>query len=253
MPSSIPTRLDFTGVVALSVSILLTTAYGQSTGTVFGKISDAAGAVVPGATIVMANVGTGETRSIHSDGEGNYVISFLPPGVYRIEVEALGFQKQVMQSVSVEVGRTVAKDFRIDVDTGAEYVTVTANGFMVEQATSSVGEVLDERTVHEVPLNGRYFLDLTLLVPGSVTASQNGFSTTPSRGLGALAMNTAGNREETVNYLINGVTLNDYAFNSISFQPSINTVQEFRVDNSTLSAEFGQNSGATVKIGRAHV
>jgi hypothetical protein len=248
MPSSIPTRHDFTGVVALSVSILLTTAYGQSTGTVFGKISDAAGAVVPGATIVMANVGTGETRSIHSDGEGNYVIPFLPPGVYRIEVEALGFQKQVMQSVSVEVGRTVAKDFRIDVDTGAEYVTVTANGFMVEQATSSVGEVLDERTVREVPLNGRYFLDLTLLVPGSVTASQNGFSTTPSRGLGALAMNTAGNREETVNYLINGVTLNDYAFNSISFQPSINTVQEFRVDNSTLSAEFGQNSGATVNI-----
>jgi hypothetical protein len=248
MPNSMRTSLDLIGVVAFSVSVLLTAAYGQSTSTVFGKVFDPAGAVVPGATIVMANVATGEERSTRSDGEGNYLIPFLPDGVYRIEVEALGFQKQVIESVSVDVGRTVAQDFRMQVDNGSEYLTVTADGFMVERATSSVGEVIDDRTVHEAPLNGRYFLDLTLLVPGSVTASQNGFSTTPSRGLGALAMNTAGNREETVNYLINGITLNDYAFNSISFQPSINTVQEFRVDNSTLSAEFGQNSGATVNI-----
>src|SRR5262249_46403421 len=96
-------------------------------------------------------------------------------------------------------------------------------------------------------LNGRYFLDLSLLVPGSVS-SVNGFSTTPSRGLGALALNTAGNREETVNYLVNGVTLNNLAFDSISFQPSINAVQEFKIDNSTFSAEHGQNSGATVNI-----
>ena len=245
MPSSIRTSLYLIGVVALSVSVA---AYGQSSATVFGKIFDPAGAVVPAAAIVLANLATGEERSTRSDGEGHYLISFLPDGVYRMEVEALGFQKQVIETVSVDVGRTVAQDFRLQVGNGSEYLTVNAGGFMVERATSSVGEVIDERTVHEAPLNGRYLLDLTLLVPGSVTASQNGFSTTPSRGLGALAINTAGNREETVNYLINGITLNDYAFNSISFQPSINTVQEFRVDNSTLSAEFGQNSGATVNI-----
>src|SRR5262249_50457226 len=120
--------------------------------------------------------------------------------------------------------------------------------FLIERGTSSVGHVIDQRTVQEIPLNGRYFLDLGLLVPGSVTPSTNGFSTTPSRGMGGLAINTAGNREETVNYLINGITLNNMAFSSISFQPSINTVQEFKVDNSTFSAEYGQNSGAIVNI-----
>lgn len=248
MPKSVRNNLDLKLVVAFSISFLMATAYGQSTAAVFGKIFDPAGAVVPEAKIVMANLGTGEERSTLSDGEGNYLIPFLPAGAYRVEVEAKGFQKQVIESVPLEVGRTVAQDFRIQVDNRSEYVTVNANGFMVDLATSSVGEEVDPRTVKEVPLNGRYFLDLTQLVPGSLVASPNGFSTTTSRGLGALAINTAGNREETVNYLINGVTLNDYAYNSISFQPSINTVREFRVDNSTLSAEFGQNSGATVNI-----
>lgn len=83
---------------------------------------------------------------------------------------------------------------------------------------------------------------------GSITTAQNGFSTTPRRGLGALAINTAGNREETVNYLVNGITLNNLVFSSIEFQPSISTVQEFRLDNSTMSAEYGQSKGAVVNV-----
>src|SRR4029453_7026167 len=79
-------------------------------------------------------------------------------------------------------------------------------------------------------------------------ASQAGFSTAPSRGLGALAINTAGNREDAVNYLVNGITLNNLAFNSISFQPSIETVDEFRIDNSTFRAEYGQSSGAIANV-----
>jgi hypothetical protein len=91
-------------------------------------------------------------------------------------------------------------------------------------------------------------LDLAVLSPGSVTAPQTGFSAAPSRGLGALAINTAGNREETVNYMINGITLNDLVFSSILYQPSISAVQEFKIDNSTFSAEYGQSSGAIVNV-----
>src|SRR2546426_864101 len=239
---------DFIAALIVSSSLLVAAAYGQSTTTLFGRIFDPAGAVVPGATIVMSNRATGEERRTQSDPQGNYQIAALPAGTYRIEVNAAGFQPNFVESVTIEVGRTVVQNFRVRLDNASEHVTVTANGLMIERATSSVGQAIGQRTVQEIPLNGRYFLDLSLLVPGSVTPSPNGFSTTPSRGLGALAINTAGNREETVNYLINGVTLNNYAFNSISFQPTINTVQEFRVDNSTLSAEFGQNSGATVNI-----
>ena len=111
-----------------------------------------------------------------------------------------------------------------------------------------MGHVIDGRTVQEIPLNGRYFLDLALLVPGSVTPSQSGFSTTPSRGLGALAINTAGNREETVNYMINGITINNLVSSAILFQPSISTVQEFKIDNTSFSAEYGQSSGAIVNV-----
>src|SRR5215510_2886326 len=102
--------------------------------------------------------------------------------------------------------------------------------------------------VQELPLNGRYFLDLGLLAPGSVTPPQGAFSSAPIRGLGSFAITTAGNREETVNYVVNGVTLNDLTFSAITFQPSIGTIQEFKVDNSSLSAEYGQSSGAVVNI-----
>src|SRR5438094_565664 len=103
-------------------------------------------------------------------------------------------------------------------------------------------------TVQEIPLNGRHFVDLGLLIPGSVTPPQNGFLSAPLRGQGSFAFNTAGNREDTVNFMINGINLNDMVQNQITFQPSINTVQEFKVDNSTFGAEYGRNSGAIVNI-----
>ena len=111
-----------------------------------------------------------------------------------------------------------------------------------------MGQVIDQRTVQEIPLNGRHFVDLGLLIPGSVAPPQNGFLTAPLRGQGSFAFNTAGNREDTVNFMINGINLNDQVQNQITFQPSINTVSEFKVDNSTLSAEYGRNSGAVVNI-----
>src|SRR5437660_11959620 len=112
----------------------------------------------------------------------------------------------------------------------------------------TVGQSIDQRTVQEIPLNGRHFVDLGLLSPGSVTPPQNGFLTAPLRGQGSFSFNTAGNREDTVNFMITGVNLKDPAQNQITFQPSINTVSEFKVDNSTFSAEYGRNSGAIVNI-----
>src|SRR5437879_7083788 len=114
--------------------------------------------------------------------------------------------------------------------------------------TTTVGQAIDQHTVQKIPLNGRHFVDLGLLIPGSVAPQQNGFLTAPLRGQGSFAFNTAGNREDTVNFMINGVNLNDQVQNQITFQPSINTVAEFKVDNSTYSAEYGRNSGAIVNI-----
>jgi hypothetical protein len=220
----------------------------QSTGTLLGRVVDSAGAVVAGVDIAARNLATNLERAAHTDSEGNYQLSALPVGPYRVEVRARGFQTAVVDSMTVEVGQSVVQDFQLQVGDFAQEVKVTPGFQGVERTTASVGHIVDQRMVQQLPLNGRYFLELGLLVPSSVTPPQGAFSATPMRGLGPLAINTGGNREETVNYLINGITLNNLTFGSISFQPSISTVQEFKVDNSTFSAEYGQSSGAIVNI-----
>lgn len=235
----------------LTVSVLVATGsqvHAQSTSGLHGRLVDQAGALVAGANIVVRNRATGVQRRAETDSEGNYLVAALPVGAYRIEVSAPGFQTQIVENLIVEVGRSVVQDFQLRVGDISQEVAVTPESQTVERITTSVGHVVDQRMVQEVPLNGRYFLDLGLLVPGSVTPPQGAFSAAPTRGVGALAINTAGNREETVNYIINGITLNNLTFSSISFQPSINTIQEFKVDNSTFSSEYGQSSGAIVNI-----
>src|SRR6185295_8094054 len=180
--------------------------------------------------------------------EGVYETPALPVGTYRMQVKASGFRLYTVEQLTTQVARILIQNMQLEVGDLSQEVTVTSRAAPIDLATTSVGHVIDGRTVQDAPLNGRYFLDLAVLAPGSITASQSGFSTTPSRGLGPLAINTAGNREETVNYLVNGVTLNNLVFSSIEFQPSISTVQEFKLDNSTMSAEYGQSSGATVNV-----
>ena len=118
----------------------------------------------------------------------------------------------------------------------------------IETQTMTVGQVIDRNTVQEIPLNGRHFLDLTVLTPGGVVAPTAGSLTAASRGLGANSFITAGNREDSVNFQINGVNLNDMSQNQITFQPSINTTSEFKIDNSTFSAEYGRSSGSIVNV-----
>ncbi len=220
----------------------------QSTATLQGTVSDAKGALIPNATVTVRNRSTSFERVTQTDSDGNYQVAALPVGVYTIEVRIEGFKTQVADHVTVEVARTVVQNFQLDVGAISEQVQVSSDVPVIETATTSVGTVINQRTVQEIPLNGRHFVDLGLLIPGSVTPPQNGFLTAPLRGQGSFAFNTAGNREDTVNFMINGVNLNDMVQNQITFQPSINTVQEFKVDNSTFSAEYGRNSGAIVNI-----
>jgi outer membrane receptor protein involved in Fe transport len=234
----------------LLVAALLATspALAQSTATLQGTVTDSKGAVVPNATVLLKNRSTSSERTAQTDSDGNYQFAALPVGIYTVEVRVEGFKTQVADQVTLEVAKTVVQNFQMEVGAITEQVLVSSDVPVIETATTSVGTVINQRTVQEIPLNGRHFVDLGLLIPGSVTPPQNGFLTAPLRGQGSFAFNTAGNREDTVNFMINGVNLNDMAQNQITFQPSINTVQEFKVDNSTFSAEYGRNSGAIVNI-----
>jgi hypothetical protein len=223
-------------------------AQAQSTATLEGLVSDQHGAVLPSVEITLTSQELGIRRVSRTDDGGRYQVAALPVGAYRIEARAPGFQTQIIESLTLEVGRRVTQNFQLKVGDVSQVVQVSAANELIEPSSVSINHMVDQRMVQEAPLNGRYFLDLALRVPGSVTPPQGAFSAAPMRGLGALAFNTGGNREETVNYLVNGITLNNLTFSSISFQPSIDTIQEFKVDNSTFSAEYGQSSGAVVNV-----
>lgn len=222
--------------------------FAQSTAMIQGAITDATGAYVPNAKIVVRNVGTGEERTTQSDNSGVYAFASLPVGVYKITVTAPGMQTVIANDVVLQVGMQQTQNFTLSVAAAQTEIQVTGAAPVITSETVSVGTVINQQTVQEIPLNGRHFIDLSLLIPGSVAPPQNGFLTAPLRGQGSFAFNTAGNREDQINYMINGINLNDPVQNQITFQPTINTVQEFRVDNSTYSAEYGRNSGAIVNI-----
>jgi outer membrane receptor protein involved in Fe transport len=238
-------------VLLLTIAIVIAAgvpALAQSTAVLRGTVTDPAGAVIPNANIIVRDQATSLERTTQTDSDGNYQVAALPVGTYRVEAQAKGFQTGTVPSLSVEVATTLVQNFQLQVGDVSQQVVVTSDAPIIESSTTSVGTVINQRTVQEIPLNGRHFVDLGLLVPGSVTPPQNGFLTAPLRGQGSFGLNTAGGREDTVNFMINGVNLNDMVQNQITFQPSINTVAEFKVDNSTFSAEYGRNSGAIANI-----
>jgi len=234
----------FAGLVLLSTVSLLA----QSTATLSGTVTDPSGAVVPNAAVSIVSLGTGVERSTVSDGAGYFTAPSLQPGDYSVTVNAAGFARYVVQKVTLEVDGRVTLNAKLSVGSVGETVQVEGAPPAIETQTMTVGQVIDQKTVQEIPLNGRHFLDLTVLTPGGVTAPVTGNLTSPSRGLGANAFITAGNREDSINFQINGVNLNDMVQNQITFQPSINTTSEFKINNSTYSAEYGRSSGSIVNV-----
>src|SRR5438128_1635567 len=240
------------GLILLFAALLMfftgATALAQSTATLQGTVLDPQGGAVPDARVTVRNAATGVERNTQTDSAGYFQVPSLPVGAYRIEIRREGFQTLVVKQIDLDVATIVSQNFELKVGELNQTTEVTSEASMVETTTITVGQVINQKTVQEIPLNGRHFVELGLLIPGSVTPPQNGFLTAPLGGQGSFAFNTAGNREDTVNFMINGVNLNDMVQNQITFQPSINTVQEFKVDNSTFSAEYGRNSGAIVNI-----
>jgi hypothetical protein len=232
-------------VLALLIAAPL---HAQSGATLQGRVADGSGAVLPGASIRVRNGATGFDRAAFTDDEGRYEVAAIPSGSYEVTAEAKGFKSTFVAGISFDVGRTVVRDFHLEVGDQRENVVVVADTPLIDRASAVVGHVVTPQTIQEIPLNGRHFMDLGLLGPGSVAPSQTGFSAMPVRGQGAFAINTAGNREEAVGFLINGVTANNLTFGALLFEPPVAGIREFKIDNSVFSAEYGHVSGAIVNI-----
>jgi hypothetical protein len=233
-------------VVLLLVSV--SACFAQSTATLSGVVTDPSGAVVPSAEVTVHSLATGLDRQLVTDNAGLYVAPSLIPGDYQVVVKASGFSQYTVQKVTLGVDQRITVNIPLALTTAGATIQVESTASQIETQTPTVGQVINSTTVQELPLNGRHFLDLTTLTPGGVIAPTAGSLTAASRGLGANSFITAGNREDSVNFQINGINLNDISQNQITFQPSINTTSEFKINNSTFSAEYGRSSGSIVNV-----
>jgi outer membrane receptor protein involved in Fe transport len=236
-------------ILPLLILVFAATAFAQTTASIQGTVSDQSGAAVVGAKVTVKNTALGIERTTPTGTTGSYEVPALPPGTYSVQIQMAGFETQLAKDLVLEVSQNSVQNFGLKVASSTEVVIVEATAPVIESTTMTVGQTINQRTVQDIPLNGRHFVDLALLVPGTVTPPQNGFLTAPLRGQGSFAFNSAGGREDAVNFMINGINLNDMVQNQVTFQPTINTVSEFKIDNSTYSAEFGRNSGSIVNIG----
>ncbi|PYU09180.1 MAG: hypothetical protein DMG37_24125, partial [Acidobacteria bacterium] len=234
--------------LALLFCVSVAPAMAQSTASLNGTITDATGAGVPNAKVTAINQATSIASSTQSDSAGAYLFPSLPIGKYRIEVTAAGFQKAFVAGLDLPVATSVTQNIQLKVGEASATVEITPDAVILDTTTNSMGQVINDKYVQDVPLNGRHFTDLSLLTPGTITPPANGFLSFPLRGQGSFGVNTAGQREDTTNWLVNGINLNDPVQNQITFQPPIDTLSEFKIDNSAFPAEYGRNSGSIVNM-----
>jgi len=213
------------------------------TGSITGTVTDPTGAVVLKARIVVINEATNATRDAETNPDGDYTVALLPPGRYRVTAESPGFRKSIFSDVTVDVDQTMRVDFTLEVGAATEEVHVKDTAPAIQADTSTLGQVVNNRLVQNLPLNQRNFLDFALLVPGSQLPAEGSQNSTQG---GALSVNGA--REQSNNFLLDGVDNNDPYINQFVALPSVDAIQEFKVQSSDYSAEYGRASGAQINV-----
>ena len=220
-----------------------------STGGVSGTVSDPAGAVVAGAKLTITNLDRNENRETTANDSGAYSFTALPPGRYRFAVEHPGFKRFIQNPVEVRVQQFVTLDPRLEVGQATQTVEVSGQVALLDAQTSSLSQVVENRQVTELPLNGRNTLALVALTPGIRTQGefQQHAGTRSFAGWGNFSSNggVAGANE----ILVDGASVTMFLVNAPSLIPPVDATQEFRVQTNNYSAEFGRSSGAVVNIG----
>ncbi|HET6854921.1 MAG TPA: TonB-dependent receptor, partial [Pyrinomonadaceae bacterium] len=233
-------------VVVLLLLGFSQTAFAQEvTARIDGQVTDPAGAVVTSATITLTNTKTGEVRTVQSDDSGSYTLTQIQPGTYDLSVRAQGFKEYLSKSLEINVNDR--KTINVPLETGAvtESVTVTAEAPLI-QTSATVGDVVENRRVVELPLNNRNFMQLLTLVPGvsSSGASEIGIGLT-----NVVDFSVNGTRRNSINFLVDGVSNTDVGSGiTLLSIPTVDSIQEFRVITSVPTAEFGKSGGGVVNL-----
>jgi Carboxypeptidase regulatory-like domain len=218
-----------------------------------GNVLDSTGAAIPNANVTATNVATSIAHTAVSGKSGEYVITDLPPGDYTLTVEASGFRKLEQTGVSLEVNQQARVDLALQVGQAAETVSVTGHPPLLEAESSSVGTVVNQQLVNQLPLNGRNFVQLATLTPGvngvgeSASGTIMGGGRPDDRRPGSEIFSN-GNREGDNDFLYDGVDNNERLTLSITLRPAVEAVREFKIETNLYSADVGRNSGAVVDV-----
>jgi hypothetical protein len=234
-------------VRALLAFALLSTATSAAaqtvTGTITGIVKDTSGAVLPGTTVTFTQIETGRQEAVASDRDGRYTSQPLPLGTYRVEAALSGFKSSVRAPLPLTIDDVARVDFTLEVGTMQEIVEVRAEAALVDARTSSVGKLVDNRRIAELPLNTRNVYSLIYLTPGVAGTIGNAY--------GDLRYTINGARPRSSDTLVDGVTATFPTVTGgqgISVFPSVDAIQEFKVLGATFPAEFGRSLGSVINV-----
>ena len=215
-----------------------------STSQIKGTVQDPSGSVVPGADVTVTQTDTGIARNVTTGADGGYLFNELPVGPYQLQVTKAGFSKAVQSGIVLQINSNPTIDVTLKVGAASEQVVVEAAAAMVETQNSGVGQVIDQQRVVDLPLNGRQLTDLILLTPGANSSTLNGRPSYPS----SVGVSIGGGGVGTVSYIMDGATHNDPLSNQGLPLPFPDAIQEFKVETSSLPAQYGYHSAGAVNV-----
>ncbi len=225
----------------------------QTTSTeVLGTVTDATGAVVPGAEVTLLRIATGEKRQTKTDSGGNYSFPLIEIGDYTVTVSLTGFKTQTQTGINVAYQQKARVNVVLDVGATSERVEVQAQGVELKTDDAAVSTTIERRRVQELPLLGRNFASLAVLTPGVQYGTRMGQGVNTNTGFpfpgSATTLSANGQRDANQNISMDGVTATEPLVNQVLFNPSIDAIEEVKIQTGSVSAEYGQNNGAVVQI-----
>jgi hypothetical protein len=225
------------------IGATLSPVYAQSFGEITGAVSDATGAVIAGANVTVTNTANNQIRQSVTNETGNYSVPYLVPGDYDVRVENPGFKTATRKNVTIEVGAVVRVDIKLEVGEATQQIEVTAAAPLLNTETVALGTVIENKRIVDLPLNGRDYLQLVTLSPNVTTEGGAGGGGGLQGGTRSqTSLSVAGQRLEYNRYTLDGVENTDPNFNSYIIHPSVDALQEFKVQTGVYSAEFGRGS-----------
>src|SRR5437660_8706162 len=239
--------------VVCSVFSLCPLLYSQANGSFSGTVADKTGSVVAGATVKITSQGTGVTREVKTDDSGHYTAPFLPVSVYTIRVESQGFQITEQKDIRLQVDEQREVDFALNPASVSSTVEVSATEVAVETTNPTLGQVITAEQVADLPLNGRNFVQLATLTPGTTQETNpNSFFTkgasSEAATRGAFSLSVGGSREQSTDWLLDGNDNNQLDEGGIAIFSEIDGIQQFKVLTYNYSAEYGERAGPTVLV-----